>query len=82
MRPSGDSINLVGPGGATMQLDTFMFNSVAPTVFIVQNGANFRFRAEAPDGSYTLYAGATLHVAANQMPGTYTGTFEIRILFN
>lgn len=81
-RPNGDRIDLTGPGGATMRLDSFVFMATAPTVFISANGANTRFRIDDPDGEYVFYAGATLHVAGNQAPGTYTGTFEINITFN
>ena len=82
MRPSGNSITMTGPGGATMVLDSFEFGSASPTTFLVQNGANTRFRIDAPGGDYAIYAGATLYVAGNQTPGTYTGTFDIRIIFN
>ena len=82
MRPSGNSILLTGPGGATMQLNTFVFASGSPTTFLVANGANTRFRIDDPGGDYAFYAGGTLHVAATQAVGTYTGTFEIRITFN
>src|SRR6478735_8556677 len=82
MRPSGNSITMTGPGGATMTLDSFEFGSASPTTFLVQNGANTRFRIDAPAGAYAIYAGATLHVAGNQTPGTYTGTFDVRIVFN
>jgi hypothetical protein len=81
MRPSGNSIQLTGPGGATMQVDTFVFAPTGSTSLISVNGANTRLRVNATDGSYAFYAGATLRVAATQAPGTYTGTFEIRITF-
>ncbi len=82
MRPSGNSITLTGPGGATMTVDSFTFNSNAPTVFLGTTGANSRFRAEATDGTFAFYVGATLHVAANQAPGVYNGTFTVRMIYD
>ncbi len=81
-RPSGNRIDLVGPGGATMRLDDFVFAATPPTTFVVQNGANTRFNIGAPDGSFEFFAGGTLHVAGNQAPGHYIGTFEIRLFYN
>lgn len=81
MRPSGDRIDLTGPGGATMRLQDFTFSSPAPTVDLNPNtnGANRRFRIEAPDGSFVFHVGGTLRVGPSQAPGVYTGTFEIRV---
>jgi hypothetical protein len=80
-RPNGNSITMTGPGGATMTLDSFEFGSASPTTFLVANGANTRFRIDDLGGAYAIYAGATLHVAGNQTPGTYTGTFDVTITF-
>ena len=82
MRPSGNSITLVGPAGATMVVNNFSFGSSAPTVYLGANGANHRFRVDAPDGSFAFYVGGRLNVGANQLPGIYNGTFEIRITYN
>ena len=81
MRPSGDRIDLTGPGGVTMRLQDFTFASPAPTVDLNPNtnGANRRFRIEAPDGSFVFHVGGTWRVGAAQAPGVYTGTFEIRV---
>src|SRR5687768_17397685 len=81
-RPSGDRIDLVGPGGATMRVEDFTFGSTGTTVSLGANGANHRFRVEAADGSYAFHVGGTLRVEAAQAPGVYTGTFEIRITYN
>jgi hypothetical protein len=82
MRPSGNHITLTGPGGATMAVDAFTFNSNAPTVFLGTTGANSRFRVEATDGTFTFYVGGTLHVATNQAPGIYNGSFTIRMIYD
>lgn len=81
-RPNGDSIVLSGPAGATMLVDDFAFGA-GPGLFDWRiNGANTRFTVFNLDGSYTFYAGGTLHVGANQAPGVYTGSFEIQIAYN
>ena len=82
MRPSGNKITLTGPGGATMEVNTFTFSSTGSTVFLGTTGANSRFRVEAPDGTFTFYVGGTLQVAANQMPGIYNGSFTIRMIYD
>jgi hypothetical protein len=81
-RPNGDRITLTGPAGATMRLDNFTFGAGAGVWDLGPNGANHRFLIVNFDGSYTFYTGGTLHVAANQAPGVYTGTFEIQLNYN
>lgn len=81
MRPSGDRIDLTGPGGATMRVQDFTFGSTAPTAYLGMNGANARFRIDAPDGSYLFYVGGTLRVGPTQAPGVYNGSFEVRITY-
>ena len=82
MRPSGNRIDLTGPGGATMRLDTFTFGSTGTTVSLGQNGANHRFRIDALDGAFRFYVGGTLNVGPAQAVGIYNGTFDIRISYN
>jgi hypothetical protein len=82
MRPSGGSITLTGPNGATMQVDDFTFFATGATVYLGTNGANSRFRIDETDGTFRFYVGATLHVAATQMPGVYNGSFQVRITYN
>jgi hypothetical protein len=81
-RPAGNSINLTGPGGATMQLNAFTFGATGTTVSLGQNGANHRFRIDALDGAFLFYVGGTLNVAATQAPGIYNGSFDIRVSYN
>ena len=81
-RPSGDRIDLTGPGAATMRLRDFTFGSTGTTVMQGGNGPNPRFRVDALDSVYLFFVGGTLNVAGNQAPGIYNGTFEIRINFN
>jgi len=84
MRPSGNSITLIGPAGATMVVDNFTFGSTGTTVYLGANGnsPNHRFRSDALDGVFAFYVGGRLNVGGNQLPGIYNGTFEIRITYN
>jgi hypothetical protein len=81
-RPNGNSITLSGPAGATMQVDDFTFGAGPGLLDFGQTGANHRFWVLNLTGDYTFYVGGTLHVAADQTPGVYTGTFDIQISYN
>ena len=62
-------------GGATMTVDNFTL-SVGNGLF----GSGWYF---VPSNTvFTFTVGGRLSVAANQMPGTYTGTFEITVDYN
>lgn len=82
MRPSGNSITLTGPAGATMQVNAFTFGGAGATTYTGNNGANHHFDVTSPDGSYTFYVGGRLVVGPSQRPGVYTGTFDVRITYN
>ena len=81
-RPTGDRIDLTGPGAATIRLQDFTFGSTGTTVMQGGNGPNPKFRVDALDGVYLFFVGGTLNVAGNQAVGFYNGTFDIRINFN
>ena len=81
-RPSGNRIDLTGPGGATMRLDTFAFGSSGLTAYLGAYGINHRFRVDATDGTFQFFVGGTLHVNPNQAPGRYNGSFQIRLDYN
>lgn len=76
--PAGGAINLTGPGGATMRVDAFTF---ATGPGLLNLGGN-RFLILNFNGNYSFYVGGTLHVGANQTPGTYNGTFLITLNYN
>lgn len=83
MRPNGNKITLTGPSGATMQVNDFTFGGDgASTVYTGNNGANHHFDVHSADGAYSFYVGGRLVVGASQRPGVYTGTFEVRIIYN
>jgi hypothetical protein len=82
-QPNGNRITLTGPGGATMRVDNFTFGPGSGLTDQGQNGANHKFGISIWNwGSYTFYVGGTLHVAANQAPGVYNGTFDVQISYN
>jgi hypothetical protein len=57
------SATLTGPGAATMTVDTFKSNPACCAGSVA-----------AATRTQTVTVGATLHVAANQAPGNYSGT--------
>lgn len=60
---------IVSNGSATMRVDRFRMNAV--------NGST-RFDA---NGRFNLYVGGRLNVAALQAPGNYSGTFDVRVVY-
>ena len=64
------SATLTSGGGFTMTVDTFTSNP---------SGSG---RTAAGTLMQTLNVGATLHVSANQRPGTYSGTFTVTVIQN
>lgn len=76
-KPVGDQINLTGPGGATMRLDNFTIVGGPGTIASGSTPTEEDFLVQNGDGSFTVYVGGTLNVAATQRPGVYNGTFEI-----
>lgn len=69
------SIFATGPG-APMRVRTFVMGST-PTAVLTTNPQ--RFRINSATGIFTFPVGATLEVGANQVPGTYTGTWTITL---
>lgn len=63
--PSGPVTLTRAGGGASMTVDSFETNC---------NGTGF---FSCPTMPLTLYVGARLNVAANQLPGVYSGTFAV-----
>ena len=69
------SILLTGPG-APMRVHTFVMGST-PTAVLTTTPQ--RFRINSATGVFAFPVGATLDVAANQAPGSYTGTWSITL---
>lgn len=78
------AVTLTGPGGATMQLTdltiaTSGLNSGAPGAGGFDLGS---YTINTNTGFAAFWIGGTLHVAALQRPGTYTGTINLQAVFN
>lgn len=71
------TLNRVG-GGATMTVDTFVIGST-PTAQL--STTPLAFRIAAPTGIFQFPLGATLRVKANQLPGIYSGSFNITLQY-
>ena len=77
-RPNGRTITLTGPGADMLVTDLTIDGGV--TLNPIQSNPVFeRFRINTLDGSFIFWVGGTLNVNANQTPGLYTGTFDIRV---
>jgi spore coat protein U-like protein len=70
-----NQIFITGPG-APMRVHTFVMGST-PTAILTTTPR--RFRINSPTGIFVFPVGATLDVGANQVPGTYTGTWTITL---
>jgi len=78
-------IVLNGPGGATMTMTNVTHSVLDMTPAAAGGGPPQqlgRYRITADSGFASFWIGGRLNVGANQAPGTYTGTFEIQVLFN
>ena len=77
---SGSTINLtrVGGGGAPMQVNNFEISST-PLIYLTTSYQDFVLGS--PTGQYNFGIGGRLMVGANQAPGTYTGTFQLQLIY-
>ena len=71
-------------GNVTAASCTSTFNNITingdPLLIPVQSNPNWeRFRIADPQGIFLFRVGGTLNVNAGQLPGVYTGTFDIRL---
>lgn len=82
--PSGATVILNGPSGATMSMDNMTIGVIGMSqVGAGSNNGNFgNWQIDTNDGITEFFVGGTLHVGATQTPGTYNGTLTIQILFN
>lgn len=60
----------ISNGTSTMTVDQFRSNTIPPGVARL-----------SPTGLYILNVGGRLNVNANQAPGSYTGTFDVTVLY-
>ncbi len=74
--PNGSTtLNRIG-GGAPMNMRDMIFEVDNAVTLGRGNSGQHRLIGS---GSFTVRVGGTLDVGANQLPGTYTGTFEVRV---
>lgn len=77
-RPIGNTITLSGPGD-DMTVTNITIDG-DPDLVPARSNPNWeRFTIGSADGTFIFRVGGTLNVNANQLPGTYSGTFDIRI---
>lgn len=62
------SATLIGPGSATMTVDSFTVSPSSPASIGL-------------DGTCGLFVGATLRIGADQAAGDYSGTFELLVSY-
>ena len=80
---SNGLITLTGPGGATMQVTNLTMSSSGLTGRTSNGNWDFgKWQVSDPNGFAQIFIGGTLHVAANQTPGDYSGTLTINVLLN
>lgn len=79
---NGGTVTLTGPGGATMQITNFTLDVTDMTPINGAGGSLGRFHITSSSGLASFRIGGTLHVAAAQPPGAYTGTLDMRVQFN
>ncbi len=79
---NGGTITLTGPGGATMQITNFTLDVTDMAHINGAGGSLGRFQITSSSGLASFRIGGTLHVAAAQAPGAYTGTLDMRVQFN
>jgi hypothetical protein len=82
LRPAGTTfinLNRVGGGGTAMRVDQFEIGSTPNTVILTANYQDFNLGS--PTGQYNFGIGGQLRVNANQLPGTYTGTFTLELIY-
>ncbi len=72
-----NTIQITGPG-APMTVRTFVIGST-PTAVLTTTP--LRFRINSATGIFQFPVGATLDVGANQVAGTYTGTWSVTLQY-
>ena len=67
-------ITITNGTGGSMIVDNFTIGGLNG---LNQNGNSSNYRIIAANGQFTFNVGARLNVAANQAPGTYSGTYNV-----
>lgn len=78
--PVGRQTNITGPGGSMLIDDMNVDGDPTLSLINVNNGNGFvRYRINSASGIFAFRVGGTLNVGPNQLPGIYSGTFEVRV---
>ncbi len=67
-------ITITNGAGGSMIVNNFTIGGLNG---LNQNGNSSNYRIVAANGQFTFNVGARLNVAANQAPGTYSGTYNV-----
>lgn len=67
-------------GGATMTVNNIVLDPT-PDLVPIGNGNNRRWEIQPNDGIFDFRIGGTLTVGANQLGGTYNGTFVVTVQY-
>ncbi|MEM7688688.1 MAG: DUF4402 domain-containing protein [Pseudomonadota bacterium] len=76
--PNGRRIDLTGPG-RELRLRQMTVGAGDGLSFIRRVNRNFDFTITDPGGAFEFFVGGRLLIRNDQMPGVYSGTFEIEV---
>ncbi len=76
--PPGRTITLTGPGN-NMTINPVTVSGSPDLQYWFRWNRSHIHRIVSPTGNFLFRVGGTLQVGANQAPGLYTGTFDIRV---
>lgn len=83
--PGSQGITITGPGGATMKITNISTTGGTtlgpPSTGNASSNGFRRHRILSADGAFEFRLAGTLNVAAGQVGGLYTGTFDVEIAY-
>mgnify|MGYP000580870479 CR=1 FL=1 len=79
--PPGRRLFLSGPG-TVMRINRLAPGGESGLSFVGRTGRNYRYLVTDPAGTFAFFVGGRLRVANGQVPGTYTGTFDVTVDYN
>ena len=76
--PAGRTITLTGPG-TPMVVNNMTIGTTSDLNQMGNGNGNQPYRILSSTGLFTFWVGGTLNVNANQLPGVYSTTFDVRL---
>ena len=76
--PAGRTITLNGPG-TPMVVNNMTIGTTSDLNQVGNGNGNQPYRIMSSTGLFTFWVGGTLNVNANQLPGVYSTTFDVRL---